>query len=1269
MINRSDLLKDLQRELPKIEKDILEYSESKAELAEHLQEEYEKAQAAGRTAEHFVAWREAQTTQAAVAWLLTCVFVRFLEDNNLLVEPMLSGPAKSNVDGKETKPLQHAKERMVAFFNENPILEERDYLFNLFAELERFPVIAELLDHRHNPLWQIPVSSDGAKALIDFFQKIDANSGEVIHDFTDADWDTRFLGDLYQDLSESVRKRYALLQTPEFVESFILDYTLEKAIDTFGLTHGKPDSLRLIDPTCGSGHFLLTTFERVFDAWQKREPATNTRVLAQRALDVVHGVDINPYAIAICRFRLFVAAMKAAGSHKVKSAPDFHFNLACGDSLLHGPRFEWQGQGQQADLIDEDPLKHVLEVEDKDKLLKILGQQYHAVVGNPPYIVVRDKALNQAYRDRYPTCHKQYSLGVPFTERFFDLTLSDAVGQVPGYMGMITANSFMKREFGIKLIEDYLIKRNVTQIIDTSGAYIPGHGTPTVILFARNSSPNADSEIQVALGKRAEPKTPEDAARGHVWRSIVDLVDAGVGENEFIGVERKSRDVYSAHPWSLTGGGAIDLKNALDAKFKALLKDEILELGRTTHSGEDEVFYLPPKAINTLGLKEYSVPLVLGEDVRDWSLTSDKLHTVFPYINDGLDVANPIPAVVLHYLWPFKSNLRKRQDFGKYIEDRGLLWYEHSMYFPRRYRNLVSISFPEVASHNHFVLDDGGRVFKQTAPAIKFSLGCEKSNVSYVLGYLNSSINCFYMKQTSHQKQLTGGDGVRVEFVSKVPYQFSGTSVKKLPILSAKKNVDFSSRIAGLAKVVDDGAKEILRMSAREAVNDFASSSDSIEDIWLKMLSRIEYLNGQMLLAQEEIDWSCYVEFGLCSRDVLGDINDWLNVEIKSGERPFEILSQLNQDGFDIPRDIPSYWPTTMQEKWRVRMNSITNIREVRVLEDPHYKRRWVGRQGLFNKSAKLGGLQIACKEWLLEHIEKNYCKSSETLSTCGQLADRLRNDDDFNKVAKHYTGNDIFDVQRLVGELVVPEHIPQFTAGRYKPKAMPKIRAWQETWDKQRQEDAIDAEFGVDQPLPKEDAANDVKADAYENAKAKAAAKKYEVVGDIPIPPKYAAGDFRKPSYWSLRGKLDVPKERFFSLPGCEKDGDSTLVIGWAGMNHLQRATAIATWYLERKETDGWEAERLKPMLVAIDELIPWLKQWHNEIDPEFGERMGDYYEGFLLEEMRTLDVTKEDLLAWEPPASPKKKAATKKKSAPKKTKSKKTAEVNNTDTSKEQG
>jgi hypothetical protein len=94
----------------------------------------------------------------------------------------------------------------------------------------------------------LPLSGDAAMALIRFFREVLPETGELMHDFTDPEWGTRFLGDLYQDLSEEARKRYALLQTPEFVESWILDRTLEPAIREFG-----HERVTMIDPACGSG--------------------------------------------------------------------------------------------------------------------------------------------------------------------------------------------------------------------------------------------------------------------------------------------------------------------------------------------------------------------------------------------------------------------------------------------------------------------------------------------------------------------------------------------------------------------------------------------------------------------------------------------------------------------------------------------------------------------------------------------------------------------------------------------------------------------------------------------------------------------------------------------------------------------------------------------------------------------------------------------------------------------------------------------------------
>ncbi len=107
-------------------------------------------------------------------------------------------------------------------------------------------------------------------------------------------------------------------------------------------------------------------------------------------------------------------------------------------------------------------------------------------------------------------------------------------------------------------------------------------------------------------------------------------------------------------------------------------------------------------------------------------------------------------------------------------------------------------------------------------------------------------------------------------------------------------------------------------------------------------------------------------------------------------------------------------------------------------------------------------------------------------------------------------------------------------------------------------------------------------------------------------------------------------------SYPGCERDADRTLPIAWAGWNPLQQAMAIATYELEVQEREGWDAGRLTPLLAGIQELLPWVLQWHNDYDPASGQRMGDYLRDFLTEEARTQGLTLEALRAWRPAAQP---------------------------------
>ncbi len=208
--------------------------------------------------------------------------------------------------------------------------------------------------------------------------------------------------------------RFALLQTPEFVEEFILDLTLTPAIEEFGLA-----GLRVIDPTCGSGHFLLGVFHRLVDAWQAQAPSLDPYELARRALDSVHGVDLNPFAVAISRFRLLIAAWRAAGVRTVAEAAGHRWQMTVvtGDSLLPVER-----RGSIAEVDEAIGYRPVWEdIDEFDDVHLLDPGSYHVVIGNPPYITVSDANLNAIYRELYSACHRQFQLTVPFAQRFFGL--------------------------------------------------------------------------------------------------------------------------------------------------------------------------------------------------------------------------------------------------------------------------------------------------------------------------------------------------------------------------------------------------------------------------------------------------------------------------------------------------------------------------------------------------------------------------------------------------------------------------------------------------------------------------------------------------------------------------------------------------------------------------------------------------------------------------------------------------------------------------------
>jgi hypothetical protein len=1198
VIDKAVLLADLKPRVRALEADLRQRAHEE-EFAGPLRREWDQAHEAGRTAATYETWLDGEVTQAAAAWVLGTVFLRFCEDNRLIDLPYLAGPGDR---------LPVAAERQQEFFERNPHLTDRDWITAGFADMSHAsPVAAGLFDRAHNPMWRITPSHQAAKDLLAFWRTRGAD-GEVVHDFTDAGWDTRFLGDLYQDLSEQARKTYALLQTPEFVEEFILDLTLDPAIAEFGLQPepppARPDlprTLRVIDPACGSGHFLLGAFRRLNAAWEKQCPAMDPWDRITRVLSGLHGVDKNPFAVSIARFRLLLAVMKAGEVKRLADAHDFPLTIAVGDSLLHG-----RGAPGKQGVLDGAEGTHLYHTEDVGDFIQsadILGvNSYHVVVGNPPYITVKDPAENRAYRDRYATCAGTYALSVPFAERFFNLArraASDRRGA--GYVGQITANSFMKREFGKKLIGDFFrLEAELTHVIDTSGSYIPGHGTPTVILVGRNLLPGTSS-VRAVLGVRGEPTQPDEPGKGQVWQAIV----AGISEpgrpSEWVSVDDLSRERFATHPWSLSGGGAGELRESIQACNSAL-RDKIREIGFGAVTREDSAYMIGLGALRRAHVSaQQQKPLIEGEFLRDWAI-GDAVRSLWPYDPSSLEAASDVRSEAL--LWPYRSLLRERVAYGKTQLEHGLTWFEYSMFFRERYRTNLSIAFAFVATHNHFVLDRGGKVFNRSAPVIKLPEGASEDDHLKLLGVLNSSTACFWLKQVSYPKggDPMGDEGARVSAESwSDRYEFTGTKLEQFP-LPAELPLEFGRALDLLAQrlaSVEPSAVCAAEVPTRERLDEAQAEHDRVR--------------GRMIALQEELDWEVYRLYGLLSDQKATDLRADPEAvpELKLGERAFEIVlarkcaagemetQWFARHGSTPVTEIPAHWPQAYREVVQRRIEVIGNRRDIGLIERPECKRRWQAEQWERKVAAAL-------RAWLLDRCEGRdlWFASSDTGDqeprpmTVNRLADRLRGDADFLSVARLYAGPDA-ELADVIADITAAEHVPYLAAMRYKDTGLRKRAQWERTWELQRQEDETGERL------------------------------------DIPVPPKYTSADFRKTSYWANRGKLDVPKERFISYPQASPDGDPSLLLGWAGWDHREQAHALMTIIEDRSGRDGWEPARLVPLIAGLAEVMPWVRQWHGEVDPQFGMSPADAYDSYLDDQMHRCQVSAADLAAWRPPAT----------------------------------
>ncbi len=1085
-----------------------------------------------KVAEDFDVWTDLLSRRAAVLWVLKSVYVRVLEDRGLLTPGRLLD-----------QEAQQLFERLA------PHLGETAFLRWIYRDLaSSHGGLPELFSPQPA---EITLPSDElSRALIAFWRHRDADTG-AIWSFAEERFEGELMGDLYQELDPVVKDRFALCQTPDFVRAFILDRTLTPALETFGA-----EKVRLLDPACGSGHFLIDGLKRLVTATAAKHPDWGRGRVVTHALDRVVGVDLNDYACALARARLVMTAAELAGVATLADAAQFHPHVYWADGLEQVERAE-PIRETQTDLfvqVEARPRAALTRSDVRTALGKVFATKFHAVVANPPYITEKDAARKDYHREkinkkqRYVSAYREYSLGSPFTERCFQLAEKD------GFVGIITSNNFMKREFGKPLIEKVLAGLDLSLVVDSSQAYIPFHGTPTVLLFGRNCRPEGRL-VRAVMGKRGESGTPPDPAKGRVWSGIAEGWNHVGFENEYVSVADLPRETLGKHPWSLGGGGAAELRERLEKHAPERLGMLAESIGFAAITGADEVFVQPPAAL----VRHWVIhcrPLVTGDVLRDWAIAPTE-HTVWPNDDAATALSKEDASDVIKFFWPYRAVLRDRRVFSRPIEDRGLQWWEVREVYRERFRTPLSIAFAFVATHNHFVLDRGGKVFKQSAPVIKLPPGATEDDHLALLGLLNSSTACFWMKQVFHNKGASSGGTIRREpwesFV-----EFDATKMQLFPVVAAKR--------AALvyARELDALASRRRNHTASNIVTAFTHPQSS--DLRVRLDARRaaderDFL--RMVALQEELDWVCYELYGLdTASDVVapddveplpttalpwcvtlaqkdGAIRAALARGDMSGEPPTDWFTR---HGWEPQTSLPASLSSATRARIEARRARARANPALALIETANFKRRWYKPD--YDAEEK-EALQL----WLADRVE-DVTKERGRPSTIEQLVAALQDDARVLAVCEVLTRRPDFSLTQLVGEALQGDAVPNHRFHLYKPSGLLKREVWERTWEDQRREDA------GEKVRPE-------------------------------VPPRYAPKDFLRTEHWQLRGKLDVPKERFIAFTEVPGRAGAETLYGWAGWTPLQRLKAILSIDEELEDSGVALADRIG-LLDSAWRLLP---------------------------------------------------------------------------------
>ncbi len=564
-----------------------------------------------------------------------------------------------------------------------------------------------------------------------------------------------------------VKKAGGVYYTPTYIVDYIVGNTVGRLLE--GKTPKQAEKLRILDPACGSGSFLIGAYQCLLDWYLKQYVADSADkyakgkspklrqshdgwqlTVAERKrilLANIHGVDIDPQAVEVTKLSLLLKVLEGETGETLglkqlklfheRALPDLDANILCGNSLIGGDFFDGR-----LDLESEE--RRRINAFDWavgfPSVFKSDG--FDAVIGNPPYIRIQTlKEWAPLEVEHYKTAYRaaskgNYDIYAVFVERGLQLL------NPQGRLGFILPHKFFNAESGEPLRGLISAGWHLAEVVHFGHQQVFEQATTyTCLLF-----------LDKAGAKSCRYEKVDDL---EAWRANSSL-PPGEGRGEGVTIPARS---ITATPWNFASGpeGALfDRLMAMPVKL-----GEVARIFQGLVTGADKVYVLEAAG----PIKAGKIPIRDDQD-REWRIEAELLKPflskvslasharpqaghwlLFPYTLDT-GRAELIPTQTLSRSYPeawaylsAQATKLKAREGGKWNHE---LWHAFG-----RTQNLAAMDAPKlvvqvISQTGRYAYDDAGNYFTGGGNGpyygVRWKPGLDAHSLFYLSGLLNSRL-------------------------------------------------------------------------------------------------------------------------------------------------------------------------------------------------------------------------------------------------------------------------------------------------------------------------------------------------------------------------------------------------------------------------------------------------------------------------------------------------------------------------------------------------